>query len=49
MLWGVLDGALDAGACEDGMTEDERRTLSPICEKLCQYQHASRQRRQERG
>ena len=33
-LWSILDGALDAGACADGLTVIERRTGNAIMSKL---------------
>jgi hypothetical protein len=34
VLWGVVDGAADAGACEAGLIADERSALNIISEKL---------------
>jgi hypothetical protein len=37
ILWAVLDGALDAGAVEDGMTSEENAILAPITSKLLRF------------
>lgn len=34
VLWGVIDGALDAGACEGGLEPYEREALLSVTEKL---------------
>lgn len=34
LLWDIIDGASDAGACEDGLTPLERRGLDQISTKL---------------
>ncbi len=34
VLWNTIDGALDAGACEDGLTKSESRSLSAIMNKM---------------
>ncbi len=34
VLWGVVDGAADAGACEGGLSPGERSALNIISEKL---------------
>lgn len=34
VLFNVVDGAADAGACEDGNTRQEARALQQITEKL---------------
>jgi hypothetical protein len=34
VLWGVVVGAEDAGACEGGLTPGERSALNIISEKL---------------
>jgi hypothetical protein len=36
-LWGILDGAADAGACEGGLTPMEQRTISQISDKLLPF------------
>lgn len=37
LLWGVIDGAADAGACEGGLTAQEQRTLEQITTKLLPF------------
>lgn len=34
ILWSIVDGALDAGACADGLTDEENKVLRPIHDKL---------------
>jgi len=34
LVWDILDGAGDAGACEGGFTPEERKTLDSIGDKL---------------
>lgn len=34
VLWGVVDGAADAGACDGGLTPRESSALNIISEKL---------------
>jgi len=37
LLWDIVDGAADAGACDDGLTAQEQRTLSQISDKLLPF------------
>lgn len=37
LLWNIIDGAADAGACEGGLTPDEQSLLSDISEKLLPF------------
>jgi hypothetical protein len=38
ILWGILDGALDAASGPDGgMTRDEFAVMHPIVYRLCQF------------
>lgn len=37
ILWNTIDGALDAGACEDGCTEQESTALEQINDKLIKH------------
>jgi len=39
VLWGVVDGAIDAGACADGLTRRESNALNSVTDKLLK-QHA---------
>ena len=34
LVWDILDGAGDAGACEDGLTLMERQSLDQVMGKL---------------
>jgi hypothetical protein len=34
LLYLNIDGWMDAGACEDGMTKDERAALSEACDQI---------------
>lgn len=34
ILWGVVDGAADAGACADGLSADESRALQRVCDQI---------------
>jgi hypothetical protein len=34
VLFEIVDGAADAGACEGGLTKDESRALGSVTEKL---------------
>ena len=34
LVWGFVDGCLDAGACTDGNTEEEQRALLKIANAL---------------
>ena len=34
ILWGVVDGAQDAGSCEDGLTQEEHRALERVIDQL---------------
>lgn len=37
LLWDIIDGAADAGACDDGLTPIERRGLDQIMTKLLPF------------
>lgn len=34
IIWKIIDGALDAGACEDGLTENENNALEKASDQL---------------
>lgn len=34
ILFNIIDGAADAGACDDGLTKQEQRALEQISHKL---------------
>lgn len=37
LVWDILDGAADAGACADGLTPMERRTIEQVTNKLLPF------------
>lgn len=37
ILWGIVDGAVDAGACKDGLSERESDALNSVTEKLLKH------------
>lgn len=37
VLWGVIDGAMDAGACEGGLEPEESEALNAIDDKLLKH------------
>lgn len=37
ILWGVVDGALDAGACEGGLEEHEAEALRHVDSQLLRH------------
>lgn len=37
VLWGVIDGAMDAGACEGGLEPKESDALNAIDDKLLKH------------
>lgn len=37
ILWGVVDGAADAGACEGGNTQQETDALIAVTDKLLDH------------
>jgi len=39
VLWNTVDGAADAGACEDGNTPVEAQALRDIMEKMLPHVH----------
>lgn len=39
-VWGLLDGALDAGCCEGGLTEAERDAAHKVSSALLTFFHA---------
>ena len=42
ILWGFVDGCLDAGACKDGNTEEERGALSKMANALAAFETEAR-------
>lgn len=34
VLWGIVDGALDAGACADGLTQTESAALEIVSQQI---------------
>lgn len=34
ILWGIVDGALDAGACADGLSRKESNALNAVCTQI---------------
>lgn len=39
ILWTIVDGATDAGACAEGLTDEENFILSPIRTKLLTFSY----------
>lgn len=37
IVWGLLDGALDAGACPGGLTQEEARATSRVADALLRF------------
>jgi hypothetical protein len=37
ILWKIVDGAIDAGACEDGLTPEESEVLNDISFALLKH------------
>lgn len=38
VLWGIVDGAVDAGACKDGLSERESEALNDCTTQLLRQQ-----------
>lgn len=39
LVWGLLDGVIDAGACEDGLSEQERDAAWKVLTALGKIMH----------
>jgi hypothetical protein len=37
LVWGLLDGALDAGACTGGLTEEENTATARVADALLRF------------
>jgi hypothetical protein len=37
LVWGLLDGAMDAGACADGLTEEEKSATERVANALLKF------------
>ena len=39
IVWGLLDGAMDAGACAGGLTEEEQGAAQRVADALLTFAH----------